>query len=414
MSVHYYDIVIIGSGMSGLYSALKIKEYSPDTSFIILEKYKEKWIGGRTSNDTFAGVEVVTGAGIGRKEKDNLLLDLVQKYKLKSRFYRVNPSVSNLISFVNVNKVMTFLRSKFNPKIHCNLTFEEFAKPILKTKLYTDFIQSAGYSDYEKEDAEETLYFYGMDDNSCCWEAFTVPWKELVLKLYKDIGSKHFHFSQKVIKIEKREKNPCLFEISTEKEQTYFCNRVIIGTTIDTTRMLLPQFPIYNDIQGQPFLRLYGKFDTASAAIMRQLIHGFTFVKPPIQRIIPMDPNKGVYMIAYNDNKNSLALKDHLENNQKNREFLSKMLDQVLNLQPNTLRLLSIKAYYWPIGTHFYKPLNRKLYKNRSEFVDHAQHPEKGMLVVGEAVSRNQGWTQGALESVQKVVTKSWVSHDCF
>ena len=31
------DIIIVGSGIAGLYSAYKIKNYSPDTSFLILE-----------------------------------------------------------------------------------------------------------------------------------------------------------------------------------------------------------------------------------------------------------------------------------------------------------------------------------------------------------------------------------------
>ena len=44
----YVDIIIIGTGMSGLYSAYQIKQFSPDTSFLILEKYKKNWIGGRT------------------------------------------------------------------------------------------------------------------------------------------------------------------------------------------------------------------------------------------------------------------------------------------------------------------------------------------------------------------------------
>ena len=35
-----YDIIIIGSGMAGLYSAYKIKQYAPKTRFLILEQYK--------------------------------------------------------------------------------------------------------------------------------------------------------------------------------------------------------------------------------------------------------------------------------------------------------------------------------------------------------------------------------------
>ena len=50
---HIYDVIIIGSGMSGLYSAYKIKQYAPKTSFLILEQYKKEWVGGRTSNDMF-------------------------------------------------------------------------------------------------------------------------------------------------------------------------------------------------------------------------------------------------------------------------------------------------------------------------------------------------------------------------
>jgi len=31
------------------------------------------------------------------------------------------------------------------------------------------------------------------------------------------------------------------------------------------------------------------------------------------------------------------------------------------------------------------------------------------LLVVGEAVSRRQGWTEGALESVHAVLNKKWI-----
>ena len=67
MTTNYYDIIIIGSGMAGLYSAYNIKEMSHNTSFLILEKHKKEWIGGRASNEMFYGAQVVTGAGVKRK-----------------------------------------------------------------------------------------------------------------------------------------------------------------------------------------------------------------------------------------------------------------------------------------------------------------------------------------------------------
>ena len=47
------------------------------------------------------------------------------------------------------------------------------------------------------------------------------------------------------------------------------------------------------------------------------------------------------------------------------------------------------------------------------EFVDKAQHPEQGILVVGELVSRYQGWAEGSLESVNAVLTKRWIKTMC-
>ena len=83
MSDKYYDIIIIGSGMAGLYSAYNILKMSPNTSFLILEKHKKQWIGGRTSNETFYGTQIVTGAGIGRKDKNPLLIKLMDELNIK-------------------------------------------------------------------------------------------------------------------------------------------------------------------------------------------------------------------------------------------------------------------------------------------------------------------------------------------
>ena len=409
----YTDIIIIGSGMSGLYSAYQIKQFSPSTSFLILEKYKKIWIGGRTSNEMFYGTEIVTGAGIGRKNKDKLLYKLLHYFNLHTPEYTINPHKSKLIHSVNTNDIMNRLKSQYNKFKDKQLTFKQFAISVLGEKEYKKFILNAGYTDYENEDVLETLYYYGMEDNTCCWKAFHVPWRKLVLKLYHYIGENHFKFSNKVINITKNQENPCRFLIDVEGGIQYSCNKVIIGSTIDTIRKLLPYYPIYNDIEGQPFLRLYAKFTKKSIPILKEYVKGFTFVPGPLQRIIPIDPNNGVYMIAYNDNNNTIALKNHLQNTKLNRELYEILLEKSLGIPSGSLHIIAIKDYYWKIGTHYYKPLNKHLYSSREQFIDKAQHPEEGILVVGEALSRNQGWTEGALGSVKDVITKQWVKKEC-
>jgi hypothetical protein len=127
-----------------------------------------------------------------------------------------------------------------------------------------------------------------------------------------------------------------------------------------------------------------------------------------------MNPDKGIYMIAYNDNNNTLKLKNNLENTKENMILYCDLIEKSLGIPQNSLNLIAIKAYYWQIGTHYYKPLDPSIYKDRSEFIKIAQHPEKDILVVGEVVSKNQGWVEGALKSVRKVLTKKWITKSEF
>ena len=118
-------------------------------------------------------------------------------------------------------------------------------------------------------------------------------------------------------------------------------------------------------------------------------------------------------MIAYSDNNNALLLKNYLKNTPRNRELYCTLIEQSLGIPNGTLKITDLQDYYWPIGTHYYEPLKREKSHNRVDFVYEVQHPEKGMLVVGEAVSIHQGWVEGALESVKAVLDKKWVRTEC-
>jgi hypothetical protein len=415
--MNYFDIIIIGSGMSGLYSAYNIKKYSSETSFLVLEKYKKNWIGGRTSNEIFYGTEIVTGAGVGRKDTNPLLIKLMKEIDINYKEDKSIMNYSTLFQPIDIIKIIDKLRIEYkkHPELH-NKTFKEFFINILGADLYKKFILSSGYTDYENADIYETLYNYGMDDNKGGWTVLYIPWKKMVQKLYNKIGKDHFKFSSDVTQIKKIKNNPCLFEIKTDNNKIYYANKVIVATTISGIKQLVPgasnKNSLYQQIHGQPFLRLYAKFDTKSAEIMKKYVSSYTIVPGPLQKIIPMNSDKGVYMIAYSDNDSAIALKNNLENNFKNRKFYSELIEKSLGIPHGSLHIIAIKDYYWPIGTHYYEPLKGN-FENRDDFVYQAQHPEKGMLVVGEAISRYQGWVQGALESVEAVLTSKWVKTDC-
>lgn len=419
MSKHNrYDIVIIGGGIAGLYSAYKILQMSPETKILVLERYKRKWLGGRTSNETFQGTTVVNGAGVGRKEKDKLLIKLLKELKIPyNEFTTSHHYATTIYPPCNVKKVFTLLKKQYKETgVTKPKTFKEFALPILGAELYKNFTICAGYTDYENEDAYDTLYNYGFDDNYGSWTALHIPWKLLIETISKKIGNQNICVSSNVTNIECEPDGTFVLyvdlDIENNNKNLIYCNKVILATTITSVLKLVPgasnKNSIYQQIHGQPFLRLYGKFSKASIPIIQEYVQGVTVVPGPLKKIIPMDQNKGVYMIAYTDNEDAVLLKNRLENTPKNRDYFCDLLEEALGIPKGSLQLNAIMDFYWPIGTHYYKPL-RGPFKNRKDFIAHAQHPMPGMIVVGEMVSLNQGWVEGALESVVSVVNKKWI-----
>lgn len=414
-----YDFIIIGSGIAGLYSAYKILKDSPNSSILILERNKKAWLGGRTSNEEFYGANIVTGAGVGRQKKDKLLLALLYQLNISHKKYTIHKKYAPNVVNLDVNKIVNYLKKEYSKNIllYKDKTFREFAINVLGEKTYNDFITSTGYTDYENADIYDTLYYYGMDDNSNKLDAFYVSWKSLVDTLIERLLEYNVDIKahSNVTKINRLDecKSSCGYIVACENDKKYMCMKIIIATTITSIQKLLPvnEFPIYKQIHGQPFLRLYGKFSGKSAVIMNTVVKSYTIVSGPLYKIIPIDSSKGVYMIAYNDNNGSTYLKNHLNNTVANRKLFARLLEKSLCLPFESLRLDAIIDYYWPIGTHYYEPLSG--YKNRVEFIKKAQHPMTGVLVVGEVVALDQGWVEGALNSVELAVTKKWIREKC-
>jgi hypothetical protein len=412
-----YDIIIVGAGISGLYAAYKLKTTFPHVSFLIIEKNKKSQVGGRAGNESFYGVDVVTGAGIGRKRKDKLLYKLTRDLNIETHEFVSKKYYANNMNPLDVEYIMEYLKNEYKkrPTSAPSLTFKKFATEILGKKIYSQFLETSGYTDYEKEDAYETLYYYGMDDNYTNSRAFSVPWKRLVSKLVNEIGESNIKFANGVAKIRRQhhvDTPTTQFYVETETGVSYICKKIIVATNIRGIRTLFPSMSIYKEIEGQPFLRVYGKFSKQSIPYLKEYLHGYTCVKGPLQKIIPMDVEKGVYMIAYSDNESALQLSSYLENTEKNRKIYCELVETALGIPGGRLDMIALKSFYWNIGTHYYKPLDKKKYGTRDDFIRQAQNPTDGIVVVGEVVSHKQGWTEGALESVEKVVTNRWVLED--
>jgi hypothetical protein len=409
-----YDIIIIGAGIAGLYSAYTIKKISPNTKYLILEKNNKQSIGGRINTDTFYGAHIVSGAGIGRNDTNPILKKLMKELDVPFQKSKSVIDYSKLLQHskeYDVVKIIDLLKEAYSKNTikYSKMTFKQFATEIIGEKNYKLFTIYCGYTDYEKADVYETLYNYGMDDTKGGWDILYISWKKLIDKLCDYIGHENIKSSTTVTQMVPVHNDSNSYEIKTENGHSYYCNKVIVATTISSIMNLVGKqnISVYKQIHGQQFLRLYAKFDKQSNEIMKSYVKHYTVVPGPLQKLIPMDTEKGVYMIAYSDNKNASSLKNNLKNNAENRKIYEKLVEKSLGIPSNSLKIIGIKDFYFEDGTHYFDPLQG--FNSRKDFLNAAQHPLPGVLVVGEAVSDYQGWVEGALKSVKNVVNKNWI-----
>ena len=101
-------IIIIGCGISGLYSAYKILSIDNNVDITILEKQSKQFMGGRTGMDVFCGERVVIGAGIGRLNKDHILKSIITELGMSVTDDILKPSYSATVQPVNINKIFPY------------------------------------------------------------------------------------------------------------------------------------------------------------------------------------------------------------------------------------------------------------------------------------------------------------------
>jgi hypothetical protein len=373
-------IAIIGSGISGLYLATKLK--NNNIEFNIFEKSNK--IGGRIKIVNFDGIDVIAGAGIGRFNKDKLLYNLCNNFEVPIKRYISNIQYTfEKVDVLYINEKLKNIAKNLSNIDRSKITFSQFAKNILRDELYKKFILSCGYTDFLHADIIDTIYDYGFDDVISGMEAFSINWNVLLENMYKKL-EKHIYLNKKVKNIKKLEDGR--FKI---KNKIY--DKVVFATDNYDFDLLKPK-KVYKDIRCQSFVRLYVKLNKNI-----ENYFGFIFTKLPFQKIIEINREKNIYMISYSDNR--------VANRWKNVDIKEKVENGIEKIFGQKVKVLKYKLIYWKCGTHYYKPLSIK-FNSRDEFLNVVQNPQENVFVVGEGISKNQGWCEGGLESVEKIYDK--------
>lgn len=371
-----YDYIIIGAGPSGLYTAKRLEEKYGSLKILIIEK--EKQIGGRTRQSRFHSKLVVTGAGVGRYPKDKLLYRLLETYVPNHTIKIIeNPLCYQMSHPIDTLDVIHTLKKKrqWIQKHRATHTFKQFFLHFYSTSFYSQFCHSNGFTDFENADIVDTLYDYGFEDNRKNQKIFIVPWNQLFKKLRNSLCSTKISFQDEMISFHK---NVHHFIVVSKKGPSYATKNLIFAGSLIT----IPYPKIRKAIRYQPFLRLYVYLKTQDPLHTK----GTYYKDNELQKSIVITPK--IQLLSYSDNEHAVNM-------------FSKSKSEIENI--SGIKIQDMRKFYWKEGTHFYPPLNTKEYKHRDEFIEFAQHPEPNVFIVGEMISKNQGWTEGALESVERI-----------
>lgn len=383
-------ICIIGGGIAGLYAAKRLMDAGIE-NVVVLEA--EETVGGRARMARFRGIPVVRGAGIGRA-RDRRLRRLLREFGIPENRFRVK-----VLGGKSLRDLARRVRESREYRAAPRAPFGKLAAAVLGKKRYAAFLEKSLYTNFERDDATDVILDYGVNDNAGGWTGLAVSWTALIRALSKKV---RVVTKTRATAIERLPDGSFVVRADGFSVR---CETVVLATTVDVVRRLLANGPFggvpeYRGIFGQPFIRVYAAFDAPSAAILRSLVPATTIVSRPLKKIIPMSKNKNVFMIAYADNADAEAV--HAI--ETDVPLLARMVAEAVDA-PAPLRILEVQSHYWPIGTHGFGPLPKK-YADRAAFLRAAQRPAPGVFVVGEMVSTNQGWVEGALESVDAVFDK--------
>jgi hypothetical protein len=394
---HMYDLVVIGGGIAGMYTLYRVMPHLPPTARVVLLE-GNCHLGGRTYNVQFRGAEVFTGAGFARKHNDTLLLQLLQDFRIPKPEYTIDhffpPALAEACA--NLERTYLWLKSTFSRTPRKSVSFKAFAQPMLGVAAYAQFVTCAGYSDYEHEDAAYVFTKYDFHENYSKWIGFTVPWNDLFDRMRDHVAARvRFIANAHVSGTDVTPRGT--IRVHVNDKMVLHGKRVVVATAVDSLRTIVPNGrQLYRHVHGQTFIHVYGQFSKACVDTVVAKVPRITVVDPPLQKILPINNARRVFMIAYSDNASADFLHTLRHNTAANRKQYCRMLEEALDIPAHTLRLTAIASFYWKCGTHYFDEGER----HRPSL----QHPCVNMFVVGEAISEHQGWVEGALETVEAIL----------
>jgi cytochrome b involved in lipid metabolism/monoamine oxidase len=436
-----YDYLIVGAGISGLYTALKLYQSYPTKTICIIEA--SAYIGGRIHSIKYDGIIVDGGAARFNTEQYRIValineLDLMKKavpitntinYRSIKPKYDINletifPNIHNFIlylqNYIKKNKITdkelintTILElventntSKYKPISDEYPTIKQYLidiYPYYSELGVLNALESIHLFTHEYSDKMKYMILNG--DMEQIVDNIVDKLKNIsTIKLYKE------YTLENIVKIDSSD--------GDDKKEHYevICNKTI---KLDTCHLILtiPKNKLLqidyltkhktllhniNSVQNEPLYRIYARYPL-NKKTGKVWFDGMIKISTnnPIKYIIPVNSKKGVILISYTDSKFANYWLKYV-NDGTFETILNKYLKELFP-DIDIPKAKWYKHCYWAVGAGYWKSKY-----DRTQIIHKMTQPipNEKIYICGENYSSYQAWIEGALETSNLVLSK--------
>jgi len=392
-----YDIVVLGGGIAGLYTALHYSR--KNYSVLLCEKYKA--VGGRVDTFKHNGYRWESGAGrISKKHK--LLLSLIKEYNLtlvpissalafkKDGYSCIEPNLFD----ETLEAIVSPLHS-LTEEILSTHTLKELLVKVHGAALAESYLDRFPYrAETEVLRADLALHSFknemGTHDGYyVCAEGLSALIEKMKQDLYKE-------------KCEIKTEYPCIdiveysdhLSVVFEKEVVQAKN--IVCALNSEALKKIPYFKnleVLKKVIMKPLLRTYAIYpkDPVWFAQLPSVVSS-----GPVRYFIPIDYKRGVAMISYTDSRDTEEyhkFKDDTTLGKRVQSDLKKLFGPIPDYK-------YFKSHYWKYGATYWLPGKYNPIKESNNSI---KPFSSNVYIVGESFSLRQAWIEGALEQCEKL-----------
>ena len=398
------NTIIVGAGISGLYSGHKLLNSGSynHQNMAVFEKTAQ--LGGRLNTRyTTKNIPVELGAARFNDQDHPLLKTLLTEFNIETCDFSYNNLSGNVHNDAFFKEISTVKQTR-------NIYFVDWVEKKFGLDYLRHLIESTGYDVLSNialplSEAIKILNAHPEAGNAPLdsrWMQISKGFNHLISKLHESLEKQNvpLYFSHELIQLVKDDQGYELCFYSNGVIKKYRASTVILAIPKDALMHVHTNFniqPLLNSISTVPLFKMFLTFPEKLWKLINISNNCYFTSTTPLRRIYCF-PDKN-QIVCYCDSKGATYWANLIEEQgimglaQELKQGLASVFKIDLNAIPN---LTEIYYRYWPSGVSFW---NEEIHSLTSQ----DQYAQDNLFFVSDMFSKRPGWIEGALSNVESM-----------